>query len=60
MKYSEFHRLIKEAKVVGFMSVQKEAITYMRKDGRRYPVPYHGAKETGEGLRKKIMKDMGL
>jgi mRNA interferase HicA len=24
------------------------------------PVPYHGAKEMGEGLRKKIIKEMGL
>ena len=25
-----------------------------------YPVPFHGAKEIGEGLRKKIIKEMGL
>ncbi|SUJ19245.1 YcfA-like protein [Sphingobacterium spiritivorum] len=30
------------------------------KDGRTYPIPYHGSKEIGEGLRKKIMKDLGL
>lgn len=30
------------------------------RDGVRYPVPFHGAREIGEGLRKKIMKDMGL
>ena len=30
------------------------------KDGRIYPIPYHGSKEMGEGLRKKIMKDLGL
>ncbi|MFD2539768.1 type II toxin-antitoxin system HicA family toxin [Sphingobacterium chuzhouense] len=30
------------------------------KDGRTYPVPYHGSKEMGEGLHKKIMKDLGL
>ena len=30
------------------------------RDGVRYPVPFHGAKEIGERLRKKIMKDMGL
>lgn len=30
------------------------------KNGIRYPVPYHGAKEMGEGLRKKIIRDMEL
>jgi mRNA interferase HicA len=30
------------------------------KDGRVYPVPFHGAKEMGEGLRKKIIREMGL
>ena len=30
------------------------------KDGKTYPVPYHGAKEVGKGLQKKIEKEMGL
>ena len=30
------------------------------KNGRTYPVPYHGAKEMGKGLEKKINKEMGL
>ncbi len=30
------------------------------KSGRKYPVPFHGAKEMGEGLRKKIVKEMKL
>ena len=35
--------------------------TYIyEKDGRIYPVPYHGAKELGKGLQKKIEKEMGL
>ncbi|GAB3432349.1 type II toxin-antitoxin system HicA family toxin [Niabella aquatica] len=29
------------------------------KEGIRYPVPYHGAKEIGKGLQLKITKDMG-
>ena len=33
---------------------------YEDKNGIRYPVPYHGAKEMGEGLRKKIIRDMEL
>lgn len=30
------------------------------KDGKRYPVPFHGGKEVGKGLLKKIKKEMGL
>jgi len=30
------------------------------KNGKVYPVPFHGAKEIGEGLRRKIFKDMAL
>jgi mRNA interferase HicA len=30
------------------------------KAGKVYPVPFHGGKEIGEGLRKKIVRDMGL
>jgi mRNA interferase HicA len=58
MKYSEFHRRIKKN---GWRYVKAEGSHYIyEKDGRKYPVPYHGAKEISEGLRKKIIKDMGL
>jgi len=30
------------------------------KEGVRYPVPFHGAREIAEGLRRRIVKDMGL
>jgi mRNA interferase HicA len=30
------------------------------KAGKSYPVPFHGAKEIGEGLRRKIIQEMGL
>jgi mRNA interferase HicA len=30
------------------------------KDGRRYPVPYHGSKEIGEGLRKEDYEGYGV
>ncbi len=54
------HRRIRHSKS-GWEYVGAEGSHYIyEKDGRRYPVPYHGAKEIGEGLRKKIMKDMGL
>ena len=30
------------------------------KEGVRYTVPFHGSKEVGKGLEKKIKKEMGL
>jgi predicted RNA binding protein YcfA (HicA-like mRNA interferase family) len=30
------------------------------KDGKHYPVPFHGSKEVGKGLEMKIKKEMGL
>jgi len=30
------------------------------KDGRTYPVPFHGKHEVGTGIEKKIIKEMGL
>lgn len=30
------------------------------KDGRTYPVPYHGSKEIKSGLAVKIKKEMGI
>jgi len=60
MKYSEFHRFIKRSKS-GWKYIGAEGSHYIyERNGVRYPVPFHGAKEIGEGLRKKIMKDMGL
>ncbi|HEY6082978.1 MAG TPA: type II toxin-antitoxin system HicA family toxin [Chitinophagaceae bacterium] len=58
MKSSEFHRKIKKN---GWEHIRTEGSHYIyEKDGKRYPVPYHGAKEMPEGLRKKIVKEMGL
>lgn len=58
MKSSELHRQIKKC---GWMFLKAEGSHYIyEKDGRKYPVPFHGAKEIGEGLRKKIVKEMGL
>ncbi|MBP5398524.1 MAG: type II toxin-antitoxin system HicA family toxin [Bacteroidales bacterium] len=31
-----------------------------RKGDITYPVPYHGSKEMGKGLQKKMMREMGL
>ncbi|SDE69394.1 type II toxin-antitoxin system HicA family toxin [Riemerella columbipharyngis] len=51
MKYSEFHRKIKKN---GWVKVRSEGSHYIyEKNGKTYPVPFHGSKEIGEGLRKK-------
>jgi mRNA interferase HicA len=59
MKYKEFHK-----------KIEKNGWKYVYAEGSHYfyvkegilspPVPYHGAKEMGEGLRKKLIKVMGL
>lgn len=58
MKSSEFHRKIKKN---GWKRIRTEGSHYIyEKNGHTYPVPFHGAKEQGESLRKKIIKEMGL
>jgi len=66
MKSSEFHRkLQKEGKKSPFgwrWNGDATGSHYLYEDnnGRRYPVPFHGANEMPDGLRNKILKDMGL
>jgi len=59
MKYSELHRMIKRS---GWSFSHAEGSHYFYlKDGiLSPPVPFHGAKEIGEGLRKKILREMNL
>ena len=58
MKSSELHRKIKRN---GWIFVKAEGSHYIyQKEGRGYPVPYHGAKEIGKGLERKIIKEMAL
>lgn len=58
MKSSELHRKILKA---GWVLVRSRGSHYIyEKDGRRYVVPYHGAGEIYEPLRKKIEKEMEL
>lgn len=58
MKYSEFHRWIRRN---NWEHIRTTGSHYIyKKDGRTYPVPNHGSKEIQEGLRKKIIKEMGL
>lgn len=61
MKYSEFHRWIRKQKSKWtYVNAEGSHYIYVHENGKRYPVPYHGSKEIGEGLCKKIVRDMGL
>lgn len=59
MKYKEFHLKIRKA---GWKYSHAEGSHYFYlKDGvLSVPVPYHGAKEIPEPLRKKIARQLGL
>lgn len=58
MKSSEFHRKVRRN---GWRHIRTEGSHYIyEKDGRIYPVPYHGAKEIGKGLEKKMTREMSL
>ncbi|MDR1339769.1 MAG: type II toxin-antitoxin system HicA family toxin [Prevotellaceae bacterium] len=59
MKYTEFHKLIKR-NGWAYSHAEGSHYFYIKNGILSPPVPYHGAKETGEGLRKKIIKEMGL
>lgn len=59
MKYKEFHLKIRKA---GWKYSHAEGSHYFYlKDGMlSVPVPYHGAKEMPEPLRRKIARQLGL
>lgn len=58
MKSSELNKLILSN---GWHIVrQNGSHVIYEKDGRRYPATFHGSKEVGKGLEKKIKKDMDL
>ena len=58
MKSKAFHKLICRN---GWIHIRTSGGHYIyQKDGRTYPVPYHGSKEVPAGLEKKIMKDLNL
>ena len=59
MKYSEFHRKIKKNNWEYSHAVGSHYF-YKKNGVLSQPVPFHGAKEIPEGLRKKITKEMGL
>ena len=58
MKSSELQKLILSS---GWRIVRQTGshIIY-EKNGVRYPVPFHGSKEVGKGIEKKIKQEMGL
>jgi mRNA interferase HicA len=58
MKHSEFIRELKRQGV----EFQSGKGTHMKAtlNGRATTVPNHGSKEIGEGLRRKILRDLGL
>ena len=58
MKSTELHQLVRRN---GWVYVKADGSHYIyEKGGTRYPVPFHGSKEVGTGMEKKIKKDMGL
>jgi len=59
MKYSEFVRWLQARGVVISKGKGRHYLkaTYR---GKTVPIPYHGAKEIGEGVRRKILKELGL
>jgi mRNA interferase HicA len=59
MKSSELHRLIKQNGWV-FSHAEGSHYFYTKNGALSPPVPYHGSKEVGKGLEKKIKKEMGL
>ncbi|MBJ2270737.1 type II toxin-antitoxin system HicA family toxin [Pseudomonas sp. MF6772] len=61
MKYSEFRRWL-EARGVTFTKSRSGSSHFKIKapNGRQTIFPSHGTKEIGEGLRKEIIKQLGL
>jgi predicted RNA binding protein YcfA (HicA-like mRNA interferase family) len=58
VKSKELHRLIKQN---GWKLLRVRGSHYIyEKNGRTYPVPYHGADEVGKGIEKTIKKEMNL
>ena len=58
MKSSELHRLIQKS---GWQIIrQTGSLVIYEKNGKAYPVPYHGSKEVQKGIEMKIKREMGL
>jgi len=59
MKYTEFHRLI-ERNGWKFSHATGSHYFYIKDGKLSPPVPFHGAKEIYEPLRRSIAREMGL
>jgi len=59
MKYTEFHRMI-ERNGWKYSHAEGSHYFYLKNGILSPPVPYHAAKEIGEGLRKRLIKLMRL
>ncbi len=59
MKYTELHRIIVR-NGWRFAYAQGSHYFYIKDGIYSPPIPYHGSKEIGEGLRKKILKEMQI
>lgn len=59
MKYSELHKLIK---MNGWIFDHATGSHYFNKKKGKLsqPIPFHGSKEIGKGLEKKLIKELGL
>lgn len=59
MKYTEFHRkIVKNG--WKYSHAEGSHYFYIKDDQLSEPVPFHGAKEIPEPLRRKIARNMGL
>jgi len=59
MKYSELHRQIKKCGWI-YSHAEGSHYFYTKEGVLSPPVPFHGSKEIGEGLKKKILREMNL
>ncbi|WP_224651898.1 type II toxin-antitoxin system HicA family toxin [Pectobacterium versatile] len=60
MKYSEFRRWLLQQGAELTKASGGESHLKVKLNGKASVLPFHGAKEIPEPLRKKIMKDLGL
>ncbi|WP_129138805.1 type II toxin-antitoxin system HicA family toxin [Modicisalibacter coralii] len=59
MTYNEFVRWLKKRGVEVTTGKGRHSMKATH-NGKTVPLPYHGAKEIGEGVRKRIIKQLGL
>lgn len=60
MKNSELHRIIRQHGWIALQDKGKGSHIIYAKDGKLYPVPYHGSREINNGFAKKILKELGI